>query len=1145
MKRISFNLIISITIGNLISCGKPFNEIESSNQQRSSSKGTHQSPFVKSKVVFQKDSFSQADGNPQSSSSDWSPQLRTTKPKLEVTVIINNSCAAKACASNTDAAESSLACRLFKADHNPNMLNMDQFYTSVLTESKTPSQIEEDLNSNEVDAICVVGISELKRLKAQTNDTSYNMQQSNMNLINYSSGILHFSGTLARVKVAVIDSGVKKVNDLNVPLANKVDMRESANKETCPAHTANLDINCNSHGTQVASVIGAVAGNSLGIAGIAPNVDLFSLTVGNGAGGNMTSTEIGNAMLYAIYNQGVEVINLSLGGEIGDNAAIRHAFTVAINEDVIVVAAAGNSSRNLDTAHKTYPAAYAIDYPNVISVAAVDSGVNIATFSNYGKNYVTMAAPGVSVAAIEGPISATNLNPFVSFVNGTSFAAPMVTAAVALALGKLKGKVDFDLGFVKELVSHLGANPYSSLNLKVNTNALLDLNKLGAYIAVLDTTQSTARLTIGQPIDTADPLEKKYTVNWVLDALHKDTRVGVFDSGSGCTISEPCVIQSFPVDSKTGTATFTINRNSTAPMSPDLKDPNFGLKLMVAVYHKVPIFDESGTIIGYKNIYAVDASRAIDIRAIDNSTSQSKLIGTIENIRMDMQHVYINGWTCFEGDNMPVRVALLNASSQPIASKYVYTYPWMLPHSGVLDFSKWGWTGAHLNRVTDWSLARSKPMVADDIGLNFGLANSHLAGHEANPMLMSSCKTLTASHGFEFVVPRSKIQIDKLGGSLFSVKATHRGGNLDLQDSAGRVQLRFPQVRDSIIDHSQISVVRGNSNVLLGGNLCAASPSPIEVEVSYNHWDFRIAATGAVNPEVNLFAEPFLHHPTLGTEGVSFFSFKIAEDPGFFVPLLKLNGKRNFTDKFHNYYVKATRKPNATVTNYRAERIPWINDYGFQEVTSGRIIEFERGRENKIAMGASLDLRSQVNATIQDYPFALGQLQTYNDTDGAFHMHSLKNFWDWYDVGNPFSSVLIGYTINKESTVGSLLSAKYGGIKEVLREIKKFETPKAAASVILGHKGLDSTIQSCGPGSGYTHNLNLTIQSIDTHVSLLDLEKLGWFYPEEPPSFVDIETVRTTMGRVPLTLRFFQDGKMILHLESDFQSNFRKITYPF
>jgi hypothetical protein len=86
------------------------------------------------------------------------------------------------------------------------------------------------------------------------------------------------------------------------------------------------------------------------------------------------------------------------------------------------VFAAGNDNVNIDIQPR-YPAAFSLD--NVVTVAAIDSNGNRASFSNYGANSVDIAAPGVSILS-------TYPTGTYSSLSGTSMATPLVSGVLAL-----------------------------------------------------------------------------------------------------------------------------------------------------------------------------------------------------------------------------------------------------------------------------------------------------------------------------------------------------------------------------------------------------------------------------------------------------------------------------------------------------------------------------------------------------------------------------------------------------------------------------------------------------------------------------------------------------------------------------------------
>jgi len=113
------------------------------------------------------------------------------------------------------------------------------------------------------------------------------------------------------------------------------------------------------------------------------------------------------------------------------------AVNYARGKGVLFVAAAGNDAWDNDHPGKLqgYPAS--LDLPNVISVAASTADDQLATFSNYGRNSVDLAAPGDLVGSTI-PVSFNPAFPY-SLGWGTSLAAPHVAGAAALLLARNPG----------------------------------------------------------------------------------------------------------------------------------------------------------------------------------------------------------------------------------------------------------------------------------------------------------------------------------------------------------------------------------------------------------------------------------------------------------------------------------------------------------------------------------------------------------------------------------------------------------------------------------------------------------------------------------------------------------------------------------
>ncbi len=185
----------------------------------------------------------------------------------------------------------------------------------------------------------------------------------------------------------------------------------------------------NEHGTHVAGIIASVAGNGVGVAGLAPDAKIMDLNV-DGPGG-MTTSGVARAVRYAADN-GAHIINMSLGTQPGTPAwAVQpmiDAVEYAEAKGVLVVVAAGNSGVDIGTA-SVYPAS--IEASNMITVGASAPDETKASFSNYGSP-VDIFAPGVLI------LSTVPDGQF-KFMNGTSQASPTTAAVAATVLSAQPG----------------------------------------------------------------------------------------------------------------------------------------------------------------------------------------------------------------------------------------------------------------------------------------------------------------------------------------------------------------------------------------------------------------------------------------------------------------------------------------------------------------------------------------------------------------------------------------------------------------------------------------------------------------------------------------------------------------------------------
>jgi subtilisin family serine protease len=225
------------------------------------------------------------------------------------------------------------------------------------------------------------------------------------------------------------------------------------------------------HGTHVSGILGAVGNNNIGVIGVSPNVSIMPTKhfMTSDAEGYLWNVAQG---IYYAVNNGAKIINLSLGSRSFDPDQYE-ALQYAHQRNVLVIAAAGNTSRDIDK-EPHYPASY--DLPNIISVTATDEKDQLAYFSNYGVNSVDLAAPGVN-------IDSTLPNNQYAQWNGTSMAVPHVTGAAALLLAANPNLSVLDLRYA--LLSSV--DKLDSLQDKTNTGGRLNVQK--AYQQVVGNNQ--------------------------------------------------------------------------------------------------------------------------------------------------------------------------------------------------------------------------------------------------------------------------------------------------------------------------------------------------------------------------------------------------------------------------------------------------------------------------------------------------------------------------------------------------------------------------------------------------------------------------------------------------------------------------------
>lgn len=218
------------------------------------------------------------------------------------------------------------------------------------------------------------------------------------------------------IKVAVLDTGM----DLGHPDF----ARRSFTSETFVRQPVQ---DLHSHGTHC---IGTACGSDAPTTttyryGIAHRASIFPGKVLSNSGSSVGGSVLAG-MNWAIANR-CEVISMSLGSRAGVQPYYTAAGQAALDNGLLIVAAAGNDARTAGA-----PA----NSPTIMSVASLDRNFAVSSFSNFGK--IDIAAPGRDV------LSSVPRPRLTGFMSGTSMAAPHVAGCAALwaqSDPSLRGKI--------------------------------------------------------------------------------------------------------------------------------------------------------------------------------------------------------------------------------------------------------------------------------------------------------------------------------------------------------------------------------------------------------------------------------------------------------------------------------------------------------------------------------------------------------------------------------------------------------------------------------------------------------------------------------------------------------------------------------
>lgn len=245
--------------------------------------------------------------------------------------------------------------------------------------------------------------------------------------------------------IAIVDSGVQARSDFGSRLVASVNMCS-----LCPVGASGDD---EGHGTMVA---GVAAGSASPYSGAAQNAPIVSIRTANANGQSMTSDVIAAADWIDAHAKqyNIRVANFSLAG--ADKTSIRvDPLDKAVErlwlDGIVVVAAAGNFGTGSAVEMSYAPG----NDPFVITVGALDqhmtadpSDDTVPSWSAFGTSMDGFTKPDVSApgrymiapvpmgSTIQTTVPDRVVAPGYMWMSGTSFAAPVVSAAAAQILAR-------------------------------------------------------------------------------------------------------------------------------------------------------------------------------------------------------------------------------------------------------------------------------------------------------------------------------------------------------------------------------------------------------------------------------------------------------------------------------------------------------------------------------------------------------------------------------------------------------------------------------------------------------------------------------------------------------------------------------------
>lgn len=309
-----------------------------------------------------------------------------------------------------------------------------------------------------------------------------------------------YKNQMRKVRVGIIDSGILSHPDLSVTARfNYENWKPPVIDKKDDEIEKGIKTGQKNHGTHVAGIIGATHNNNIGITGVSPNADLYSVAyLTNNIDTQQSQSFSLKRSLAELIIRDVKVINFSAGEDINKsklndnkwiedntkyNKELFDNFLISfINEgyEFLIVQAAGNYSnfKDIGWVDSKYSNVFNLLKNNkeiedrIIVVGAYKNNLNnsyeISEFSQIGEK-VDVLAPGTDIGSLSENNSAM-------LMSGTSQATPHVSGVAAMVWGinpSLSSKQ------VKEIIVDTAKNN-KTLSPKPNSKKLYLVNESNA-----------------------------------------------------------------------------------------------------------------------------------------------------------------------------------------------------------------------------------------------------------------------------------------------------------------------------------------------------------------------------------------------------------------------------------------------------------------------------------------------------------------------------------------------------------------------------------------------------------------------------------------------------------------------------------------